>query len=310
MFKSEVDRAGFVQRLRMLIHDKGLTHRAAAKALGVAETQMSRYFLGQIPEPGKLLRIAQWGGCTLEWLLTGQEGSTQPNQKIAPASQVAKSPVTQEPQLASFLNRWEELDSASKHRVITVLALLKDSSLHDQLFLVLDVLPLIAPPAKHRVKLSVVARRLAVPLALFTIACTKHLSLKDRELFWDLFLKKGMMGAGLAFDLENLTRLLNAGVTFRMAIRKVAETHLADVILRHSSGPASENAIKETVNTLLYIASATPRGDLSTIPAWTKEEKEELKRYAFKKLVSATSAATKKREWSRLITDVTQRLLN
>ncbi len=87
MFKSDVDRAGFVQRLGLLIESKGLTHRAAAQALGVAESQMARYFVGQIPEPGKLLRIARWGGATMEWLLTGQDDDNGRMAKV-PSAQV------------------------------------------------------------------------------------------------------------------------------------------------------------------------------------------------------------------------------
>ncbi|MBX9660349.1 MAG: helix-turn-helix domain-containing protein [Nitrospiraceae bacterium] len=51
----------------------GLTQKAAAEALGIPVPQMSRYLNGQIPDPGKLLMIASWGGTTVEWLLTGKD---------------------------------------------------------------------------------------------------------------------------------------------------------------------------------------------------------------------------------------------
>ncbi|MEQ1844382.1 MAG: helix-turn-helix transcriptional regulator [Nitrospira sp.] len=73
MFTSDVDRAGFGKRLKELIKTKGSTQRSAAEALGIPETQLSRYLIGQVPEPGKLFRIAQWAGCSMEWLLTGSD---------------------------------------------------------------------------------------------------------------------------------------------------------------------------------------------------------------------------------------------
>lgn len=73
MFTSITDRSAFAERLREVIKEKNLTQRAAAEALGMFESQLSRYLIGQIPEPGKLLQIAQWADCSMEWLLTGQD---------------------------------------------------------------------------------------------------------------------------------------------------------------------------------------------------------------------------------------------
>lgn len=107
MFTSGLDRTGFGTRVKELIHNKGMTQRAAAEALGMFDTQLSRYLTGQIPEPGKLLRIAQWGGCSMEWLLTG----AGPAQKALSATEA--SPV----QESSRRQEWDAADKARLERL-------------------------------------------------------------------------------------------------------------------------------------------------------------------------------------------------
>ena len=51
-----------------------LTQTAFSDALGIKQAMVSRYEANkEMPSPRVLLRIAQFGGTTIEWLLTGQE---------------------------------------------------------------------------------------------------------------------------------------------------------------------------------------------------------------------------------------------
>ena len=61
------------QRIRM-IRGK-ITQTDFAKVLGVyKQNYISRYERGRVPSPGLLIKIADHGRVTLDWLLTGKGG--------------------------------------------------------------------------------------------------------------------------------------------------------------------------------------------------------------------------------------------
>lgn len=58
----------FVENLRDLISEKGLSLRQLAKESGVTATQYSRYLRGAIPTIGITLKIAEYFDCSLDYL--------------------------------------------------------------------------------------------------------------------------------------------------------------------------------------------------------------------------------------------------
>lgn len=55
------------------------TQERFAKRIGVKQNYVCRYEKGRVPSPELLLKIAQFGNVTVDWLLTGKHGreSTQ-----------------------------------------------------------------------------------------------------------------------------------------------------------------------------------------------------------------------------------------
>lgn len=73
MNNTPIDPAGFAQRLKQVIKTKAITQKKAADELQITRPQFTRYCNGQIPGPAILLDIIHWAGCSMQWLLTGEE---------------------------------------------------------------------------------------------------------------------------------------------------------------------------------------------------------------------------------------------
>lgn len=61
------------QRIEAIRRQKGLTQAELAKALKVSQAAISKYLNERIPPAEVLLRLAQLGNTTVEWLLTGEK---------------------------------------------------------------------------------------------------------------------------------------------------------------------------------------------------------------------------------------------
>lgn len=61
-----------------------LTQTDFAKVLGVyKQNYISRYERGRVPSPDLLIRIAEYGKVSLDWLLTGKGGASPKDAKKA-----------------------------------------------------------------------------------------------------------------------------------------------------------------------------------------------------------------------------------
>lgn len=62
---------GFIQRLRRIIGERSV-HRFAREA-GLSDSLMRKYLNGSYPGLDRLVRLAEAGGVSVQWLATGQE---------------------------------------------------------------------------------------------------------------------------------------------------------------------------------------------------------------------------------------------
>lgn len=68
----ELDRKAVGRRIRQLRLAAGLRQRELAEHLGTTQSAIHKYEHGTLPEPGRLLQLADIGNTTIEWLLTGR----------------------------------------------------------------------------------------------------------------------------------------------------------------------------------------------------------------------------------------------
>ncbi len=75
------DCSGFSDRLAAAIKEKNLTNVEVARQLGISKHSMTNYLKGRIPEAVILYSMAQFFGKTMEWFLTGRNGTIVPQSK-------------------------------------------------------------------------------------------------------------------------------------------------------------------------------------------------------------------------------------
>ena len=61
------------QRIEAIRRAQGLTQAEFARALGVSQSAISKYLNNRLPPADVLLRMAQLGRTTMEWILTGEK---------------------------------------------------------------------------------------------------------------------------------------------------------------------------------------------------------------------------------------------
>jgi transcriptional regulator with XRE-family HTH domain len=201
MFTSDVDRAGFGKRLKGLIQSKNMSQRAAAEALGMPESQLSRYLIGQVPEPGKLLRLAHWANCSMEWLLTGT-GPTQKAPSATEASSVQKSSRRQEwdaADMARLESLWNglsaEMAGVARSRLPDILLALKTvpGKRWWDTFLEAVAVGLLTDPSNKQTREGLIRAR-AHSMGLLMTLYVNGLS---RNESWEFFRQVGELGADL-----------------------------------------------------------------------------------------------------------------
>lgn len=71
-----IDLKGIGRRIRE-IRGFDLTQADFARILGIGQTQLSKYELGQsAPTVGILLKLKTYAGRTIDWIVTGEEGNS------------------------------------------------------------------------------------------------------------------------------------------------------------------------------------------------------------------------------------------
>jgi transcriptional regulator with XRE-family HTH domain len=72
-----IDLKGIGRRIRE-IRGFGLTQADFARILGIGQTQLSKYELGQsAPTLGILLKLKTYGRKTIDWIVTGEDESSK-----------------------------------------------------------------------------------------------------------------------------------------------------------------------------------------------------------------------------------------
>lgn len=61
------------QRLDWIRRQKGFNQEELARALGISQPAVSKYLKDRLPPADVLLKLAQLGQTTVEWILTGQK---------------------------------------------------------------------------------------------------------------------------------------------------------------------------------------------------------------------------------------------
>ncbi len=61
------------QRIRKIMKQKELTQKDLSEILGISQPAISLYLQGRMPPADILYQIAQLGGTSVEWILTGIE---------------------------------------------------------------------------------------------------------------------------------------------------------------------------------------------------------------------------------------------
>ena len=61
------------QRIDLIRKQKGWTQEQLASALDLSQPAISKYLKERIPPAETLLKLAQFGNTTIEWILTGQK---------------------------------------------------------------------------------------------------------------------------------------------------------------------------------------------------------------------------------------------
>lgn len=66
-----IDRLQVSKRIKEIMKTVGITQKGLADNLDISQPAVSLYLQGRIPPADVLLEIAQLGGTTVEWILTG-----------------------------------------------------------------------------------------------------------------------------------------------------------------------------------------------------------------------------------------------
>jgi transcriptional regulator with XRE-family HTH domain len=69
----QIDPQAVSERIDWLRKQNGLSQEELAVALQVSQPAVSKYLRSRVPPAGTLLRLAQLGRTTIEWILTGQK---------------------------------------------------------------------------------------------------------------------------------------------------------------------------------------------------------------------------------------------
>ncbi len=73
----------FSSRLNELMETSGLKQKEIAEKSGVAATAIIHYKTGRsLPGSWELYKLAKFFGCSMEWLLTGDDEDGRPNQNV------------------------------------------------------------------------------------------------------------------------------------------------------------------------------------------------------------------------------------
>jgi len=82
---NELDKAAMGKRIRQIRLRADLRQWELARLLGTTQSAIHKYEHGVVPEPRRLIRLAQVGGTSIEWVLTGRhwENGSEAQQRLS-----------------------------------------------------------------------------------------------------------------------------------------------------------------------------------------------------------------------------------
>lgn len=122
---------GFTRRLRQIIGERSV-HRFAREC-GLSDSLMRKYLNGSYPGLDRLVRLAEAGGVSVEWLATGREISHRDNHSLADGQAYTgddlvripphrpADPAKPGPLLPVFSRAWLTREGLDPHQLVCVL---------------------------------------------------------------------------------------------------------------------------------------------------------------------------------------------
>ena len=102
----------FKKQLQKLMENGGLNQQELAQLLGVSQPAISLYLRGRIPPAEILMKMAQLGNTTVDWLLTGK----------APSSVLrVQEPISQYGSEQTLLSYWRELKPGTRSSLLSLI---------------------------------------------------------------------------------------------------------------------------------------------------------------------------------------------
>ncbi len=246
----------------------GLTQKAAAEALGIPVPQMSRYLNGQIPDPGKLLMIASWGGTTVEWLLTGKDFLTEIVRKDtiqASSGGSIQKGVSDHVQREVLQQAWTRLDPVSQSTLLRIMTGALETQrfwlLIDYLKIIENMLHLHAQGLNWQTRL----RKRAAIMSDVLLICMTGMEDKDREFIskeFERLYKRDIMRTVRGRTQDGLTSSQQARQqTRRTALDKTAETRINNILKIARTKTLGDEELNDLTNQLLAIKSLFSKAD-------------------------------------------------
>lgn len=304
---SQVALQGFSDRLRAIIEAKGVSQKATAAYLGIAETQLSRYFRGQIPEPKKLLQIAEWGGVSLDWLLTGRDPLLQVSQLLTKAD-AGNGTTHQSPRsdksVNELLSHWTELDDTNRQRLLSILVNFKAMDLP-----ILEPLELLCQAMAAQAQSSnrkLLIQRKAVLSADVRLLCEINLTPGERAEFEEEVVRRQQVLQSRLKKFRSDTHAIVSQTDRRVrrrlkeGFRKIAE-RLVEIFEGARSPRLKSRELSLCLEECLAIAKIYPDGELSLVRADPRRiaEVREILINDFAQCHSVTMTENAWAEWKR-----------
>lgn len=110
----EIDRLQVSIRIKEIMKRVGITQKGLADYLSISQPAVSLYLQGRIPPADALLKIAELGGTTVEWILTGTREPSKDIIKIEEQRAVYGSDVI-------LFELWKKLPDNVKQTVLRLL---------------------------------------------------------------------------------------------------------------------------------------------------------------------------------------------
>lgn len=270
---------GFSERMKAIIDGKGLSQKAAAAYLNIAETQLSRYLRGQVPDPQKLVRIAEWGGVSIDWLLSGKDPLQRMSELLLhqDKKQSSSAPVIASDDGQDFQDLallWSKLDQPARQRLLYILTNFKAANIPvlDSLEILLQVLALQGSHPNRKVRIQ----KSAMLWTDVNLLCGNGLTPKDRKHFSKEVERRSKVlrkrvtqaRASLGKTVGSIDKKVQ--LRLRRAFKKISQT-LEQVFEDARSKKPSQEVLVGLSNECLAIAKIYPDGELSLVNADTSQ---------------------------------------